>query len=118
MQTISRTQRKVLLGISDLIVDGDFSANYTTDSVRVEFCDRLSIQLVAVGDAVGDVFIEQSIDGTTWYAPTTASMSLEGVDASSLMLADLYCKYIRLNYVHTSGASVAQSKLFAKSLSR
>jgi hypothetical protein len=110
-----------------IITQGDVSGNLTSAVTSINYLDNVSIQLNAVGTAVGTFDVEGSLDyfqdiygnvvnAGNWVPITLSPVpTLAGANKQILLdLNQLSFPWIRVTYTSTSGAGTLDAYISAK----
>ena len=91
---------------TDYISGGDIEADVTGDTVDAGQFRKCCFVAVNTGDnsPAGNIYIQHSNDDSTWVNGVTAAVS--GAE-TNLLEDDLYARYCRFFYDHTSDGSGA-----------
>jgi hypothetical protein len=106
----------------NLFLNADISVNQTSDPCFLESMAGYSIQvLFANGNAVGTITVQGSNDPTPIAALITnwssiVSETLNAPGSFFFNTAECYYKWLRLQYVSSSGASTITANLHAKGI--
>lgn len=110
--------RKNVLPKFRLFDEVSLASDIISPIVNVEFLDNVCLQLIwTTSDAIGDFYIEVSLDGEHWSALDIASITLAGVNDHCLLdLVFLAAPLIRVRYDSTSGTGTLTGFISAKML--
>ena len=98
---------------SKLIVDGDMSGDVSA-TAKIMGIDHLAVQLVYDGDPVGDIFVEVSNDGETFFTGIAIPGPI-GAPGSDFKELETAAAFLRFRYVSESGAGTLNVHVVGKS---
>lgn len=108
---------KRVVNNAEFIVDGDLSGDITSDSIDIMGCDRVGLQLVWTGAAVGTFEIQVSNDDTNWIGIGVSTVAPAGAGDEGFIDAETAARYVRLFYDSGSSTGTLQAHIVAKSIS-
>lgn len=99
----------------NLVIDGDMSADFTSDAVDISNVISLSIYMKYTGIPAGVLMLQFSDDGVNYYMPTGGSKTLAGV-AGEFVIHYLYAapRWMRIFYDFTSDTGVLNATFTLK----
>lgn len=97
----------------DLILNGDMSGDVASETIDIQHLIGYAIQSVWTGSPTGNIVVQKSNDGVTWFTEDTQAAG-GGAGNDLFEQADVFYKYVRVFYNSTSGTGTLNTYLFAK----
>lgn len=95
--------------------NGSLASNLVSTALDIDSMLGYAVQAVWTGSPVGTLNIQASLDKITWSDVTNSSVSLAGSAGSWLWnFQGSFYRYIRINYVSTSGTGTLSDLVMAK----
>jgi hypothetical protein len=114
MRQAQQSYRKVTFEDSSFLTAQSLAADFQSESINIEPSDKVCIQCVWTGDAVGTFSLDMSLDGTNWVSKATSAVAAAG---TCIIDMESGAKYARLSYVSTSGTGSLSVSYLLKSYS-
>jgi hypothetical protein len=99
----------------------DASGDFTSDPLDLSQLVFYTFQLIADGDVVGKVQVQESVDNSIWNVVKDSGADATPIEAdvnagspSTIQIGNSPAKYCRLSFISTSGTGNATVSFFGK----
>lgn len=92
--------------VSPLVTAVSLTGNYVSPSFRVGEFDKFALLVSLTGTASGTLKLQASIEDSVYIDIPDTKISVSGTDNYLYSMAQFAYKYVRMEYTHSSGASL------------
>lgn len=110
--------RKRVLTPYRLVTNGSLGADFYSPASTVTYDDNVGYQVKYTGDAIGQFYIQGTINGEDWEdLELSAEIPVEGAPGSFVVNLNQIPYYqLRLRFSHTSGTGTLQAWIMTKTV--
>lgn len=90
------------------------AADYESSSTNVLSLDRVSYQVVFTGTCAGTLYIDGSVDGTSYVPLDMDAMAINGADTVICDIQVTGLAHLKVRYTHSSGSGTWTVKVAGK----